>query len=389
MTIYAVNPAGLIESGFGSATGLRNFEALVQCQVETLANVPVPLVHFWCDNSNGNSWHKGAVVCPNALATAPIIESGFRASKDNVGNFETLVLEPGNLLVHYWRDNSDPLLPWHRGVVVSDRATGPAALIESSFAGPSLVTEPGFPFDSHPTPPGNFEALVLEGRELVHYWRDNSKAQVIGLPGEPKQLPWIRGAVVTSTATGGAAFFESGFRSSSDNPGNFEALILEGTDLVHYWRDNSDPLLPWLRGVVVSRNADGAAGFAQGYFRASTDNVGNFEVLVPESAPYSAGTLVHYWRDNSDPALPWHKGVTVSTLGAYTMALMVSYRVTEQPLSLTPEQAVGWNLEALGPRLNTNYLQPDAGGDNQLVHFWRDNSDYPTLPWNVDIVEEY
>ena len=100
----------------------------------------------------------------------------------------------GNNLVNYRRDNSDPSTPWHREAVVSSAATGPASLIQSSFR-------------ADPTKPGNFEALVLEGSNLVHYARDNSN------PAHP----WTRGAVVNSTATSPACFIESSFRRKCCN----------------------------------------------------------------------------------------------------------------------------------------------------------------------------
>jgi hypothetical protein len=89
--------------------------------------------------------------------------------------------------------------------------------------------------------PGNFEALVLEGTNLVHYWRDNST------PG----LPWNRGPIVSSGVTGPACLIESSFRADANQPGNFEALVLEGENLIHYWRDNSASGTPWNRGAIV------------------------------------------------------------------------------------------------------------------------------------------
>jgi hypothetical protein len=192
------------------------------------------------------------------------------------------VLE-GNNLVHYYRDNSDPNLTWHRGAVVSAAATGPASLIESCFW-------------ADPLRPGNFDALVLEGNNLVQYWRDNSHPN----------LPWHRGVVVSAAATGPAPLIESCFWEDPRKPGNFEALVLEGNNLVHYYRDNSDPNLTWHRGVVVSAAATGPASLIEGSFWADPRKPGNFEALVLEG-----DNLVHYWRDNSDPNLPWHRAVVI------------------------------------------------------------------------------
>jgi len=150
------------------------------------------------------TWYRGAIVSTNAADGASLIESSFRADENKPGNFEVLVPEVGATplvynLVHYWRDNSDPNLSWHRGVVVSPSAEGPASLIESSFR-------------ADKSKPGNFEALVLEATgdgpgNLVHYWRDNSDAN----------LPWYRGAVVSSFPDGPACLMESSFRATKAN----------------------------------------------------------------------------------------------------------------------------------------------------------------------------
>jgi hypothetical protein len=224
------------------------------------------------------------------VGNTALIEGGFRADDDRPGNFEALLVE-GNDLLHYWRDNSDPALPWYKGVVVSAQATGPACLIEGSFR-------------ADDDRPGNFEALVLEGNDLVHYWRDNS---------DPA-LPWYRGVVVSAQATGPACLIEGSFRADDDRPGNFEALVLEGRNLLHYWRDNSDPALPWYQTVVVSAQATGPATLIEGSFRADDDRPGNFEALLNETTTVGQITMnsvVHHWRDNSDPALPWYLGVTL------------------------------------------------------------------------------
>jgi hypothetical protein len=140
---------------------------------------------------------------------------------------------------------------------------------------------------------------VLEGNNLVHYWRDNST------PG----FPWNKSVVVSSSAIGAASFIQSTF-GAPGNPGNFEALVLESNpahpdfppyNLVHYWRDNSTPGFPWNKSVVVSSSAIGPATLIQSTFHAA-GKPGNFEVLVAEEG----NTVTHYWRDDSNPALPWN-----------------------------------------------------------------------------------
>jgi hypothetical protein len=211
-----------------------------------------------------------------------LIEGPYRPAPGKPGNFEALILDGSNL-AHYWRDNNASGTPWHRSVVVSSAATGPACMIEG-------------PYRPAPGKPGNFEALVLEGHNLVHYWRDNNASGA----------PWRRSVVVSSAATGPACMIEGPYRPAPGKPGNFEALVLEGHNLVHYWRDNNASGTPWRRSVVVSSAATGPACMIEGPYRPAPGKPGNFEALVQEGAHVS-----HYWRNNTASSTPWARSVTV------------------------------------------------------------------------------
>ena len=277
----ATADACIIESDYRSGSGNPgNFEILVLEGNN--------IVHYWRNNSDPSEpWSSSAVVSTQASGSACMIEGTFRADGSKPGNFEALILE-GNNIVHYWRDNSASGTPWHRGLVVSSQATGPACIIEGTFRADG-------------SKPGNFEALILEGNNIVHYWRDNSASGT----------PWHRGLVVSSQATGPACMIEGTFRADGSKPGNFEALILEGNNIVHYWRDNSASGTPWHRGLVVSSQATGPACMIEGTFRADGSKPGNFEVLVSAALPPSIGQALHFWRDNSAADLAWHQGIGV------------------------------------------------------------------------------
>jgi hypothetical protein len=272
----STGPACLIQSSFkGTPGSLGNFEALVLEGHN--------LWHYWRDNSApGLPWHRSVLVSAAATGQATMIESSFRSNPGSPGNFEALVPE-GNKLWHYWRDNSTAGFPWHKTVVVSAASTGPACLIQSNFKGT-------------PTSLGNFEALVLEGKNLWHYWRDNTTAG----------FPWHKTVVVSGTSTGPACLIQGSFKGGPSSLGNFEALVLEGNNLWHYWRDNSAPGFPWHKSVVVDPAARGPATFIEGSFRAIASQPGNFEALVQESPSVS---VMHYWRDNSTTGFPWHPSV--------------------------------------------------------------------------------
>lgn len=134
----------------------------------------------------------------------------IQSSLGNPGNFEAVVYQVGNKLVHYYRDNSNPeMLNWiGPTAIISHNASSSGAIIQSDLGKPGN--------------PGNFEVLVLEGNKVVHYYRDNSNYQWVGPT-----------ATVSDQATGAPAFIQSDFAGSSESSGNFEAVILEGNNLFH------------------------------------------------------------------------------------------------------------------------------------------------------------
>ena len=276
----ATGPACLIQSTFGAwPTQPGNFEALVQEGNN--------IVHYYRDNSvAGFPWMRTVVVSSAATGPASLIQSTFGAGPNQPGNFEALVQE-GNNIVHYYRDNSASGFPWMRTAVVSSATTGPACLIQSTFG-------------AGPNQPGNFEALVQEGNNIVHYYRNNSA------PG----FPWIRTAVVSSAATGPACLIQSTFGAGIFGDGNFEALVQEGSNIVHYYRNNSAPGFPWMRTVDVSSAATGPACLIQGSFRPDPSQPGNFEALIQEGT-----NIVHYYRNNTAAGFPWMRTVVVSSVG--------------------------------------------------------------------------
>src|SRR5262249_55034702 len=112
-------------------------------------------------------------------------------------------------------------------------------------------------------------------------------------------------AIVEPLATGPGCIVQSDFRAPGSDHGNFEVVVLQGSDLVHYWHDNADPTLAWHRGETITTAATGPGCIIQSDFRSPGSNHGNFEVVVPEG-----NTLVHYFHDNADPTLPWQRGQT-------------------------------------------------------------------------------
>jgi hypothetical protein len=244
------------------------------------------LVHYWRDNSNPNFvWQRGQVISSQATEPACLIQSDFRSGSSQEGNFE-LVVPEGSNLVHYWRDNSKANAAWNHGEVISSQATGQACLLQSDFR---------FGSKEH----GNMELVVLEGNQIVHYWHDSSKPT----------SRWNRGEVISTQATGPACLIQSDFRPGSGEHGNMELVVLEGSNLVHYSHDSSQPTSPWQRGQVISSSASGPGCILQGDFRSGSGEHGNFEVVVPEG-----NELVHYWRDNSNVSSAWQRSEVITRL---------------------------------------------------------------------------
>ncbi|KAH8672851.1 hypothetical protein BGZ60DRAFT_405718 [Tricladium varicosporioides] len=269
----------LIQGGFGNP---GNFElALLDC------SKPQKLVHFWRDDAGKTlEWHPGDItriipptfeVISTAATSAPaLIQSGFNRYGVYPGNFELLVLEGSNL-VHYYHDNTKPTEGWHKGGIVSTKATAGASFIQGKLYTPGVGWSA-----SGSGPQSNFEAVVLEGSNLVHYWRDNAH--------EP--YTWYEGGVITTHATGPGCIIQSTY--GKPGVGNFEVLVPEGNSLNHYWRDNSQQpyTRTWNFGGIVTTSSS-PASFIQSDYHQETGAPGNFEAVV-----YEQGQLVHYWRNN-------------------------------------------------------------------------------------------
>ena len=328
----ATGGATIIKSDFKSGNH-DNFEVLVLQGSN--------LVHYWHDNSNVDFvWHQGQTVSALATAVGPcsLIQSDFHGGPH--GNFEAVVQE-GTNLVHYFHDNSDTTLPWQRGQVIATGVTGPGAIIQSNFGS-----------GSH----GNFEVVVPQGQNLVHFFHDNSDVN----------LPWRQGQIVAAGVTGPACIIQSNFGSGSH--GNFEVVVPQGQNLVHFFHDNSDVNLPWQQGQIVATSVTGPGAIIQSDF--ISGNHGDFEVVVPQGQ-----SLVHFFHDNSDVNLPWQQGQIVATGVSGPGAIIQSDFISGSH----------GNFEVVVPggRAPVPRDAIVAGGgalDQDLVHYFHDNSDV-TLPW--------
>ena len=302
---------------------------------------------------------------------------------------------PG-LLNLYNQTLGNPYLhsPWKTGYLISTATTGSACIIEGGFG--QL-----FQVGSQPARPGNLESVILEGNELRHYSHDSSDVT----------KPWQKSPqVITSQATGSGCITErlSGrltHESGVIRPGNFEVVVLEGSNLHHYSRDNSNFNNPWVLQGLVTSSATGSGSIIESSFKVANRNC--LEVVVPEGSAlvhyqYANGQwikqgeitaqatgsgciiqssftsgqngnfevialegsqLVHYWKDNAKNI--WNRGKVITDT-ATSSGWIVQSRVRDSQFH--------GNFEVVACEGHPDQLPW------QLVHYWKDNSDIGS-PW--------
>ncbi len=175
-------------------------------------------------------------------------------------------------------------------VSVNAQPPAPAPILGPVSTGVGCIIQSDFTSNGH----RNFETVVLQGSDLVHYWHDNGSVA----------YTWVRGQVITHAATGPGCLIQSDFKSGAH--GNFEVIVPEGHNLVHYFHDNGNVANPWQRAQVISTAVSGPAVMIQSDFRSGGH--GNFELVAIEGS-----NLVHYFHENDNVNKPWQRGQTISS----------------------------------------------------------------------------
>jgi hypothetical protein len=319
----ATGPASIIRSDFVS-NGHRNFELVVLQGHD--------LVHYWKDNSDPSlAWHRGQVISSAATGPGSIVQSDFLSAGH--GNLEVVVQE-GSQVVHYWHDSGQPNSRWQRAGSFGTGVTGAPAFITSDF------TSAGH---------RNFEVVVPEGSNLVHYFH----------PHDSANNSWQRGQVVATGISSSAALIQSDFTSGGH--GNLELVVRVGDRLTHFWHDSSQPASPWQRAGSFGTGVTGAPSFIQSSFGSASGH-GNFEVVVPEGS-----TLAHYWLDNSRAGSTWARAGEPAITGVTSAASLIQ-----------SDFGSPGNLElvVLGPRAPVpagSRVDGDVA-DYRLLHYWHDSA---------------
>ena len=216
----------------------------------------------------------------------------------------------------------------------------------------------------------------LMGRQLVHYWRDDTRPKL--------RLTWNRGDIISSKATSSA--------SIAGTPNLYDTLVLEGSELVHYYCYQVDFEFDWRRGEIISDRATGPAGFARG-----TPTVRDVVILEDKN-------LVHFKRVGGT----WRKAGLISSHATGPGSLVATsinldviipegYRlvlysfdndlwIRRQVVAMASENGPDTFLQStfIG-KLNIRNYELVVFNDGHLVHKWRDNS-APDNPWDTTAV---
>ena len=183
------------------------------------------------------------------------------------GNFEVVVPRVGGGFWHFWRNNDVPTHPWHGPDMAmgSEDDVSAVMVIEDSLR------------------PGELVSVRREGNRLRCAARGHVNVHGVIRPrwGASDELP---GGAVAAGAPG--------FVQSVGIHGNFEVVAPFATGtLAHWWRDNGIAARPW----------HGPTGFGDGTFSAAAliqnDN-GHLEAIAVQGSH-----LVHFWRDQGHT---WH-----------------------------------------------------------------------------------
>ena len=244
--------AALIQSNFGKP---GNFEVIARISPAMDTNhEDGRLVSYYFDSAT-RQWNGPFPLLADGQPVTGVTADPalIQSSYGNQGNFEMIVPQGGRL-VHYWRDNDAPGLPWHRGSDLPQQGAGSgrsAVILPSSPVGVAMI-------QSNFGSPGNFEVIAriartsLGGEEadyLAVYYFDSATRQWNG------PFPVVVDGQPVTGVTGDPALIQSTYGKQ----GNFEIVVPQGDQLMHYWRDNDALELPWRRGPAIPAPATASA----------------------------------------------------------------------------------------------------------------------------------
>jgi hypothetical protein len=170
---------------------------------------------------------------------------------------------------------------------------------------------------------GYFEMLVPQGRKLVHYVRDND------LPFSPwrQVADVIAGTGPIVAAPVDVALIQSTLRNWATNTGNLEAIVrmhpVVGDDYLEQYSFNAGTNTWRAIGRVRVNGKQILVTGKPSLIQSTYGNPGNFEILVPEGQ-----NVIHYFNDRQDRP-EWHRVAALypPTTNAPGRPIIVSDRV--------------------------------------------------------------
>ena len=259
-----VDAVSLIQSNFGNPGNL-----------EVVARVKDRL--FYLSGSGfDRTWSKPVTIAEGVTGNPALIQGRYGIH----GNFELVVPFAGGGIIHYWRNNDDPKLPWLRGDIFAQNLgnVDAVALIQSNIQ--DKAGEPQ---------PGHLEVIARVGNDLIHLWRNDGPA-----------FKWSDSDPVKfyEGATGIPGFIQGNY----GGVGNFEVVTpSKKGGMAHLRRNNDDPKnFPWKVATMFGGGNVTAVSLLQSNFTTSTNpNIsgpGDFEV-----AARIEGRTALYWRHDLPP----------------------------------------------------------------------------------------
>jgi hypothetical protein len=239
--------ACLVQGNFGTVGNL-----------EVVAREGERLVFYWRMDQSPWTWSGPFTIATRAQGNPALIQSRHGTK----GNFEVVAPHVDGGLMHLWRNNDVPSLPWSAASRFGSGNLTGVSLIQGNFGSP-----------------GNLELLAVEGDRLVFYWRMD-------------RAPWTwHGPFTIASGVRGVPSLIQGRHGTK---GNFEVVVPHRDGgLVHLWRNNDIPTLAWSPPLRFGSGLYDEATVIQGNF----GSVGNLEV----AARGTDGRLDFYWRMDRSP----------------------------------------------------------------------------------------
>lgn len=213
-----------------------------------------------------------------------LIQSEYRGTY----NLELVVPNRSGGLTHYWGNWTYERGTLHKTV---DFAQGlgqvaGVSLIQSNYADPNTGNK-------------NLEVVAVapqgpNGRDqLYHCWREGTGNWSEPFPIEVISHDWGGNFYITEVQ--GSPTLIQGTYQSDEGPGNFE-LIVGNTnqEITHYWRDNTDPNMPWRYGSYLGDFGSYQYG-TQSLIQSNYGDPGHLEVLRHNVPPFDAGPPYESW----------------------------------------------------------------------------------------------